>query len=81
MRPISGGPTPNPYGSRFPVARQTGVAVRRAEEVRPEEVRAAGDVEVSVRLFADGRSITVRRRTVAEPDGTRRVVGIDALVR
>lgn len=38
------------------------------------------DVEMSVRLCADGTQITVMRRTVADAGG-RRTVGIEAVIR
>jgi hypothetical protein len=42
----------------------------------------ATDVEVSVRVFADGRSITTARRLApATGDAPRRTIGIDAVVR
>jgi hypothetical protein len=41
-----------------------------------------GEVEVSIRVFAEGGSVTVMRRTALEPDGvTRRTVGIEAVIR
>jgi hypothetical protein len=58
--------------------------VRRLAPVRGTplvEAVAEGDVEVSIRLFADGRSISVRRRVAPGPDGQPMTVGIDALVR
>jgi len=43
---------------------------------------AASDVEVSVRVFADGGSITtVRRLSPLEADTPRRTIGIDAVIR
>ena len=87
VRPISGGfnpYAPRPAHSRSVAAWPASAAgtVRRVEPVAPPvPLGAVGDVEVSVRMFADGRSISVRRRTVAEADGTRRTVGIDAVVR
>ena len=44
---------------------------------------SAADTELSVRILADGGSISVKRRTVADAtvEGGRRTVGIDAVVR
>jgi hypothetical protein len=49
--------------------------------LRSTEDTSADDVEISVRVFADGGSITVKRRTVVMADGSRRTTAIDALVR
>lgn len=85
MRPISGGF--NPYDRSAPphrgpsaVERAAALRVVRSADVAPVAPREP-DVELSVRLLADGGSISVQRRTVAQPDGTRRTVGIDAIVR
>lgn len=53
-------------------------AASRAEPRIPAPLAPppGGDVEVSVRVFADGGSVTVVRRTVGD-----RTVGIDALIR
>ena len=76
MRPISGGS--DPYGLR---ARHAPAGRRLTRMAEPPDLRQVGDVELSVRVFADGGSISVRRRTVADADGTRRTVGIDAVIR
>ena len=77
MRPISGGS--DPYGLR---ARHAPAGRRAPRVVEPvPDLRAVGDVELSIRVLADGGSITVKRRTVADADGTRRTVGIDAVIR
>ena len=55
-------------------------APRPADAVDPEARRTA-DVEVSVRLYADGTQISVVRRTVPEEGGGRRTVGIEAVIR
>ena len=39
------------------------------------------EVEIEIRLYADGGSITTRRSIVDGPDGARMTVGIDAVVR
>jgi hypothetical protein len=86
VRPISGGS--DPYRAyqqaQQPVVRRdlspagsTSLRLVPRADAAPE----SSDVELSVRLFADGGSITVKRRTVSEGDGTRRTVGIEALVR
>ena len=82
MRPISGGS--DPYRSDLPpgrrdLARHGPTSLRLVP--RGDATEAAADVELSVRLFADGGSITVKRRTIAEADGSRRTVGIDAVIR
>jgi hypothetical protein len=87
VRPISGGYTPAP--GDLPFRRPAGgagrpVPVRSLYPVAPppalREIPGA-DVEVEIRLFADGGSITVRRSIVDGPDGGRQTVGIDALIR
>ena len=46
------------------------------------EAPPATDVEVSVRVFADGGSITTVRRLSPETgDAPRRTIGIDAVIR
>jgi hypothetical protein len=45
-------------------------------------VEAPRDVEMSIRVFADGRSISVARHLAPESgDGPRRTIGIDAVIR
>lgn len=85
MRPISGGS--NPYDrAPAPLRRPTAVErvaplrVVRSADAAPAPARDP-DVDLSVRLLADGGSISVQRRTVVGPDGARRTVGIDAIVR
>jgi hypothetical protein len=60
----------------------------RPAPTRPQPTRAAApteaprDIEVSIRVFADGRTISVARRLAPESgDGPRRTIGIDAVVR
>ena len=63
---------------------------RRAPRERPAATRTSrgtttasdGDVEVTIRVFAEGGSVTVMRRTALAPDGvTRHTVGIEAVIR
>lgn len=81
MRPISG--QSDPYGAylapRRPAADSVPVAASRS--ITPGDASPSADVELSMRIFADGRSISVRRQTIANADGTRRTVGIDAVIR
>jgi hypothetical protein len=87
VRPISGGS--NPYRGystdatraqrRMPVPVERTVSLRVVP--RADAPADGADVELSVRFFADGGSITVKRRTVADADGTRRTIGIDAVIR
>jgi hypothetical protein len=87
VRPISGGS--NPYRGyatdatraqrRLPAPVERTVSLRLVP--RADAPVDSADVELSVRVLADGGSITVKRRTVADPDGTRRTIGIDALIR
>jgi hypothetical protein len=90
VRPISGGS--DVPGPRLPLPRRTASPYERAVAGvapialvrRPADAPAdpgAGDVELSIRVLADGGSITVRRRSVADSDGARRTVGIDAVIR
>jgi hypothetical protein len=68
--------------ARSPLTSQP--SARRIAPVRSvaaADVSVEGDVEVSIRLFADGRSISVRRRVAPGPDGESMTVGIDALIR
>ncbi|AHG88576.1 hypothetical protein J421_1039 [Gemmatirosa kalamazoonensis] len=82
MRPIQGGTTP--YSRPLPSSRRDpapvgSTALRLVRRV--DEPASAADVELSLRVFADGGSITVKRRSVTAPDGSRRTVGIEALIR
>ena len=81
MRPISGGT--NPYGSGLQPPRRPHAADRPAALRIVPRADAVGepDVVCSLRVFADGRSITVKRRIAVDPDGTPRTLGIDAVVR
>ena len=81
MRPISGGSDPYGLRARHALAARRVPRVPRVVEPLPPDLRAVGDVELSIRVLADGGSITVRRRTVVDEQGTRRTVGIDAVVR
>lgn len=82
MYPISGDIRSIPRRPSSP-ASTGGRRVVPARVEGPAAPRRAvdGDVEVEVRLFADGRSITVRRTIAPGPDGAPMTVGIDALVR
>lgn len=82
MRPISGGS--DPYGQySYPSPRHLAVTApsARLDARAVGDASPAADVELSIRLFADGGSISVRRHTVPEADGSRRTVGIDAVIR
>ncbi len=66
--------------SARPADRPAPARPRPADAAEPVEV--ARDVEVTIRVFADGRTISVARRLGAESgDGPRRTIGIDAVVR
>ena len=82
MHPIQGGSEPYHRSAQLP-RRDLAVAGSTTLRLVPraDAPETAADVELSVRLFADGGSITVKRRTVAEADGSRRTVGIDAVIR
>ena len=84
MRPISG--SFDPYRGyrplqRAPLADAAPVAPVRSTQIVHGDGSPLIDVELSVRVFADGRSISVRRQTLPDVDGGRRTVGIDAVIR
>lgn len=82
MRPVSA-------SSPFPVVRTVPPVppVPRVPAVAADEAafhadrrRRAADVEVAVRVHADGTRISVVRHTVADAGG-RRTIGIEAVIR
>lgn len=75
-RSVSQGQSRSVAPADVPAARQAVHAVQVVGDASP-----AADVEISIRMFADGGSISVRRHTVLEADGSRRTVGIEALIR
>ena len=81
MHPVSV-PSPRPALRPFAPLRRARAVEAALDEaaLRAERVRQGADVEVAVRLFADGSHVTVVRRTVPTPEG-RRTIGIDAVVR
>ncbi len=81
MRPISHDLVPGylPLPRRPHTAREVETASRRIVPRLDEPMGT--DVELSIRVFADGGSISVRRRLAPGPDGTMRTVGIEALIR
>ena len=75
LRPL---PSPAPQVHHRPAPARLAVATSAYGRI-PE---LDGDVEVSVRVFAEGGSVTVMRRTALDADGvTRRTIGIEAMIR
>lgn len=73
-------PSSSPYSAPSQ-ARDARLVPVRVDRPASTQQSVDGDVEVEIRLFADGRSITVRRTVAPGPDGEMTTVGIDALVR
>jgi len=70
-----------PTSSSTSTSERRVVPARAVHAMRETVAPLDGDVEVSIRLFADGRSISVRRRVAPGPDGEPMTLGIDALIR
>jgi hypothetical protein len=85
VRPIQG--SFDPYRRYLPSPPRdrtaTGSTTTLRVVPRADAPESAADTELSVRILADGGSISVKRRTVADTsvEGGRRTVGIDAVVR
>ena len=84
MRPISGGF--DPYRRSLPptrgqIAPAGSIAPTRQIAPLADAAEPHAELELSVRLLADGGSIAVRRRVVTDAAGVRHTVGIDALIR